>query len=414
MQPPTFKALTALALLLAAALSAPAQVTQALQSPAFPVAAGTTLEIRLLIVNAGTGPADVKTPALIPMLAATPLGARAFALRRGTDEPTVVTVPAGGFSRVVYVVPVPPQARGLGVLAAEDPTYGRIAVEVVAAPGAASPSPSSFAASAIDAPPVARPPGGGTTPTTLLARIPFGVLPHEPVYFSLGLHDRLNSRFQLSLKLRPLGPTDERVYAAGSFVGNLYGSFTQTSLWDLESESKPFFDSSYKPAVMYQRYDIGHTFLGAQVGYAVGFEHESNGQGGIFSRSMNLLVFRPSLRWALPEGWSAAFSPKLYYYVEKSENDDLPKYRGYGDYLFSVEHPDSWKLSATVRLGSSGKGSLLLDGSYPLKTLVGEKTPTGWANGFVHLQYFNGYNESLRTYNRRTPWQLRLGYMLIR
>jgi hypothetical protein len=62
--------------------------------PAFPIAAGTTLEIRLLIVNAGTGPADVKTPALIPMLAATPLGARAFAIvRRVPGLPALLAGP---------------------------------------------------------------------------------------------------------------------------------------------------------------------------------------------------------------------------------------------------------------------------------------------------------------------------------
>lgn len=245
-------------------------------------------------------------------------------------------------------------------------------------------------------------------------RRPLGVMGHEPVYFSLGAHARINARFQLSLKVRPFGPADERIDMPGSWLGNLYGGYTQTSLWDLESDSKPFFDTSYKPTLFYQRHDTGRTLLGAKLGYAAGFEHESNGQGGAASRSMNLLVFRPTLRWALADGWSAVFSPKLYTYVEKSENADLPDYRGYGDYLFFVENPDSWKLAATVRLGTSGRGSILVDGSYPLRMLLGEHSPTGWAQGFVHLQYFNGYTESLRTYNLRTPWQIRLGYMLIR
>lgn len=399
--------LLVMAAMLMLARPAGAHVTGVLQSPAGPVTAGTTLEISLLFTNSGSSPATVSAPALLPMVAATPLGAQAFALKRGVDEPAAITIPAGGFVRVRYTVPVPPQAKGLGVLAAEDATYGRVAVEVL--PPSAAPAP----VLAADASPETRASGGGA-PVVLEKRRPLGVLPYEPVYFSLGAHEIVNARFQLSLKLRPFGPADERIGMPGSFLGNLYGGYTQTSLWDLESESKPFYDTSYKPTILYQHYDTGQTLFGAKVGYAAGFEHESNGQGGAASRSMNLLVFRPTLRWALDDGWTAVFSPKLYAYVEKSENEDLPEYRGYGDYLFYVENPDSWKLAATVRLGTSGRGSLLVDGSYPLRNLLGEHSPTGWTQGFVHLQYFNGYTESLRTYNLRTPWQLRLGYMLIR
>ena len=228
-------------------------------------------------------------------------------------------------------------------------------------------------------------------------------MPHEPVYFSVGANGVVNARFQLSVKIRPFGPLDERIYVPDSFLGNLYGAYTQTSLWDLGSESKPFFDTSYKPTLFFQRYDTGLEFLGAQLGYAAGFEHESNGQSGTASRSMNLLILRPTLRWDLGKGWTAAFSPKLYTYIEKEENDDIADYRGYGDYLFWVENPDSWKVAATVRLGTSGKGSLLLDGSYPIRKLLGDANPSGWANGYLHLQYFNGYTESLRTYNMQTP-----------
>ncbi|AOS43626.1 Putative phospholipase A1 precursor [Lacunisphaera limnophila] len=390
------------------ARAAPAQLTQALQSPAGPVVAGTMLEIDLLITNSGSSPATVDTPARLPLVAATPLGARAFALTRAAAESGAVMVPAGGFARMRYAMLVPLQAKGLGILAAEDDTYGRIAVEVLPAPDLSSPAP------APAAPAIAQAPGDAVTPAAITKRRPLGVLPYEPVYFSLGFHKIVNARFQLSLKFRPFGPPDEGIDLPGSFLGNLYGGFTQTSLWDLESDSKPFYDTSYKPTLLYQRHDTGRTLFGARLGYAAGIEHESNGQGGTASRSMNLLVFRPTLQWALADGWTAVFSPKLYAYIEKSEDQDLPDYRGYGDYLFYVENPDSWKLATTVRLGSSGRGSILVDGSYPLRRILGDHPPTGWAQGFIHLQYFNGYTESLRTYNLHTPWQLRLGYMLIR
>lgn len=389
-------------------LAGRAQVTQFLQSPSAPIPAGSTAVIVLFLANDGSSPATVDTPATIPLLAATPLGARAFALLRGDGEPERVTVPGGGFRRVNYVVDVPSGAQGLGVLAAEDPAFGRLTVEVVPptetiSPGRAAPVPS-----------VAQAPGGGQAPTLLPARRPLAVLPDEPVYFSLGLHEGLTARYQLSMKIRPFGPADERVYRAGSFLGNLYGSYTQTAIWDLEAESRPFFDTSYKPGLYYLHYDTGLKLLGAQFGYAAGFEHESNGQGSALSRSMDLLVFRPTFRWQRSDGWTAVFSPKLYAYLEKEENPDLPEFRGYGDYVFWVEHPDSWKLATTLRLGTSGKGSLQLDASYPFRRIFGTQGVTGWANGYLHVQYFRGYTGSLRTYNQRLPWQLRLGYMVVR
>jgi len=385
-----------------------AQVTQFLQSPSAPIPAGSTAVIVLFLANDGAAPATVDTPALIPLLAATPLGARAFALSRGDGEPERVIVPGGGFRRVKYVVDVPSGAQGLGVLAAEDPTFGRLTVEVVArteptAPARTAPDPS-----------VAQVPGGGRAPALLPARRPLAVLPDEPVYFSLGLHEGLSARYQLSMKIRPFGPADERVYRAGSLLGNLYGSYTQTAIWDLEAESRPFFDTSYKPGLYYLHYDTGLKLLGAQFGYAGGFEHESNGQGGALSRSMDLLVFRPTLRWPVAGGWTAVFSPKLYAYLEKEENPDMPEFRGYGDYVFWVEHPDSWKIATTLRLGTSGKGSLQLDASYPFRRIFGTQGVTGWANGYLHLQYFRGYTGSLRTYDERLPWQLRLGFMVVR
>jgi len=389
-------------------LAARAEVTRLLQSPPEPVPAGATAVIVLYLVNDGSTAVTEEVPAAIPLLAATPFGARAFALRRADSEPAEVAVTAGGFSRIHYFVDVPAGVRGLGVLAAEDPRFGRFTVEVVA--------PVEPAASVRIAPdsPVTRAPGDGKVPAPLPARLPLAVLPDEPVYFSIGARERVNARFQLSMKVRPFGPADERIYEAGSFFGNLYGSYTQTSIWDLESESRPFFDTSYKPGLYYLRYDTGAKLLGAQFGYAVGFEHESNGQGGPLSRSVNLAVVRPTLRWQRADGWTLVVSPKLYAYLEKEENSDLPKFRGYGDYVFWVEHPESWKIATTLRLGTSGKGSVLIDASYPFRKLLGSHGPTGWANGYLHLQYFNGYAGSLRTYNERLPWQVRLGFMVVR
>lgn len=235
-----------------------------------------------------------------------------------------------------------------------------------------------------------------------------GLTTYEPMYFSVGFNEITNARFQLSMKFRPLGPPDDNVPGQGWWE-DLYAAYTQTSVWDLESESKPFFDSSYRPALFWYRKSIASDFLGADLGLAGGFEHESNGKGGDESRSINILFVRPTFTWGDPDAWHVTFSPKLYVYVEKSDNPDIGEFRGYGDYQLAVQHPNSWKVASTLRVGTSGKASVLLDASYPLENLGGFIR-----FGYLHVQYFDGYGETLRTYNMEGPWQLRVGLMIVR
>ena len=69
---------------------------------------------------------------------------------------------------------------------------------------------------------------------------------------------------------------------------------------------------------------------------------------------------------------------------------------------------DTWQLTGLFRKGSQGF-SAELDLSYPLRAVA-----LGNLNGYVLLQYFDGYGESILDYNRRLPSQLRLGLMFVR
>ena len=103
---------------------------------------------------------------------------------------------------------------------------------------------------------------------------------YDPIYFAVGARDRLNARFQFSFKYRVF----ERSIATEPWwkeVGrDLYAAYTQTSIWDLESFSKPFYDSSYKPTIF-----LLHELDRApdsqwSFSFQSGAQHESNGKGG--------------------------------------------------------------------------------------------------------------------------------------
>jgi outer membrane phospholipase A len=387
-----------------------AEVDYSLQPRETVFTAGARAEVDLVATNAGPHEAVVEAPATLPLLAVTSWGVRAVVLRRDPAIAEQATLAAGTFRRVRYAIQVPEAARGLAILAAEDTRFGRLAVEVAApATRPGQPDSAGYARAELPGEGVAR--WSAASPR---ARRPLGVMAHEPVYFTLGAHRGLNARFQISLKFRPLGPADDRVDVAGSFWGNLYGAYTQTSLWDLESESRPFYDTSYKPALFYRRASVNATLWGGQIGYAMGYEHESNGQSGALSRSLDTLFVQPRLTWTGDADWEWGYAPKVFLYLEKEENADLARYRGYIDHDLWLEDPEGWKFAARLRFGTSGRGSVQLDVSYPNRKIFGLVGDTPWAHGYLHAQWFSGYTESLRTYDQRLPWQLRLGFMLVR
>lgn len=388
-----------LATLALAAVTGLLRAELTLQPPTAPVTDGAEFELAVLVTNPDGQPLAVPELNQLPLVARA--GQRAFSVvflpaHAGVDRRPLAP---GEFRKLVFRGRLPSGLAGLVLLDATAASADRAAIEVV--------------------PPE---PGGGTPPAAVASKSPavpeesarreFGLSPHEPVYFSVGDNGGLNARFQLSFKFRPIGPSDDRIAGRG-FWEEFYVAFTQTSLWDLHSLSKPFTDSSYRPSLFYYRYDTGAELLGGTLGFAGGFEHESNGKAGDDSRSINILFARPTLRWGADNSWQFVVSPKAYWYVDKEENDDIQRFRGYGDFLFSLEHPDSLKLAATLRAGTSGRGSILIDASYPFAK-VNDLFPLGWVHGYLHLQFFNGWGESLLHYNERAETQFRIGFMALR
>lgn len=239
-----------------------------------------------------------------------------------------------------------------------------------------------------------------------------GISAYEPVYFSAGINPggkgNVTAKFQLSLKYRILNPEDVKEQ---HWWEQFYFGFTQTSIWDWEAESAPFRDSAYRPALFFERNNLaGFASIDSLLGLRAGLEHESNGKDGTASRSINTVFLRPVLSFpATRHGYVWSMAPKFYAYLEKSDNPDIADYRGYADVAVKLTNPDDWEFTATLRKGMKGHyGSVQVDAAYPVR---------GWLknlNGQLHIQYFNGYGETILDYEKRLPSQIRVGLIIVR
>ena len=107
----------------------------------------------------------------------------------------------------------------------------------------------------------------------------------------------------------------------------------------------PFLDTRYVPGGFYYIPNTDWRVGGNSVGIAAGYEHESNGQDEEESRSIDTLFVRPYFALGDTQDFHWTFSPKLYVYLEKDENPDIFKYRGYGDYRFTYGKDDDWQMA---------------------------------------------------------------------
>ncbi len=242
-----------------------------------------------------------------------------------------------------------------------------------------------------------------------LAEMADTLYPYEPTYFALdpGFSDApLNAKFQFSVALRVLGRGEDQ---DGLRPVGLYASYSQTSFWDLQSESKPFYDNSYRPELWWHQ-SIPASMLGGRLGIEPGLAHESNGKSGSDSRSINCAVLRLLGSWQQGDVQITA-TPRFRYYLDKVDNPDIDVYRGYVDLIGAIRRPGSWEVSVTGRIGSEwDRGSLMLEGSHPLNTWT-----DGLLHGYLYAQAFTGWGETLQSYDQKSPQpRVLIGFALIR
>lgn len=393
-------ALRVLAFAASAALTAPASAgAWLLATPEPRVVPGQTFEV---IVVAPDGNAE--WPRHLPAQIELPGNAPRIAL-----ELTAIDAAASGGQRR-YIGEWPREVVGVATLSLREAASARLlldastAVAAVAATAPAAPLPLAAAASPALEPQAEVAAAAPRAEPVAPAALGF----HEPMYFVVGGKDPQSARYQLSFRYR--------LFDAQGVVGEtlpltrgLYFGFTQTSLWDLESESKPFRDTSFRPSFFYQ-WRLSDPEDNGSLAVAAGYEHESNGRDGTDSRSIDTLFVRADARHYFADGRTyVGVAPKLWTYIDKEDNPDITRYRGYAELGLRFGRDDGLMLTSVLRRGTAGVGSTQFDLSYPLRRSVFSGVGT-----FVHLQYFNGYGETLLDYDEPHHPQIRIGVSLVR
>ena len=232
---------------------------------------------------------------------------------------------------------------------------------------------------------------------------------YEPMYFLVGT-DPEKSKFQISFKYRLLNPAGGLV-TDHPWLNGLHLGYTQTSFWDLKTDSAPFDDTSYKPEIFFisPNVKIRPSWM---KGFFVqtGFQHESNGRGGLDSRSTNFLYAKPIVIFYDPHSrYGLQIAPKIWTYVgnDQKTNPDLKNYRGYFELDVKLGMADSFVLGSYLRWGRAG-ASVQLDLTYPIRRLLNQNVDL-----YFHVQYENALAESMLRYRERTE-AVRLGFSIVR
>ena len=246
---------------------------------------------------------------------------------------------------------------------------------------------------------------------------PYTLMAHKPNYALLGAYNShgydatvyqeqldnpsfdlndVEAQFQISVKFPLL------INVFDTF--DLYSAYTNHSFWQLyEKDSSPFRETNHEPEAWLQFNPKWEFFGFTNTANLLGFVHQSNGQGGIISRSWNRIFAN-----FLVERGGLALSFKPWFRISEDEssddNPDITDYLGH----FEIRAAYKWKehvFSAMSRNNlESGfdKGAIELSWSFPL-----------WDYPYLkgYVQYFNGYGESLIDYNNKVN-KIGIGFAL--
>jgi len=236
---------------------------------------------------------------------------------------------------------------------------------------------------------------------------PFTLMAHKPNYILIAAHNTYGynakayqeqfddpslevkdteSQFQLSIKF-PL--------AVNLFdTVDIYGAYTNRSFWQVYSSdiSAPFRETNHEPEGWVQFNPKWELFGFTNTANMFGIVHQSNGRGGVLSRSWNRIYANFIIERS---NFALSFKPwfRLSEDEEDDDNPDITDYLGH----YEIRAAYKWKehvFSAMSRNNlESGfaNGAVELGWSFPLWNYP-------YLKGYV--QYFTGYGESLIDYDQ--------------
>ncbi|ALO47270.1 phospholipase A [Pseudohongiella spirulinae] len=166
------------------------------------------------------------------------------------------------------------------------------------------------------------------------------------------------------------------------FLDPLRFGYSQRSWWNITEDSSPFTEHNYNPE-MFWRFD--HPLIDI-----IGFEHQSNGQSGLDSRSWDRLYAQKSFQ--LADNFTVDL--KLWSVVSDEENNaDIRDYLGSAQLGLNFEPNDRTVIRARIIKGRNhSKISYQADIRY--------QRP--WLNSAFYLVYYEGYGEALISYNKKS------------
>lgn len=395
----TLRFTAALVWLLVGGLVEASQLETILQPPQAPVRAGETAVITLFFANSGAQPAHVDLSAHRSGWLSREEARQAVAIAYAQPSAAPLVIPPGGFRKVAAEVALPVGWSGLLTLAIDGLGGPQVAFRVQEA------APSATAEPEGPAPPFPYPPQDWD-----MGYFWANFSGHEPIYFLYGPNPT-DIKFQISFKYHMLN-SDGPIVTRWSWLDGLHLGYSQTSFWNLESESQPFDDTSYRPELFLLYTDLQQRWLPrvSRLDFQTGLQHQSNGQDGDANRSLNIAYAQPILTYGDSERYALTVAPRVFTYLSRaSENNDIENYRGYAELLVKFGRWDGMELATTLRKGKrAGKGSWQMDFSTPIGELLFDNLDL-----FFHAQFFTGYSESLLRYDQ-SDTRMRLGFSIYR
>lgn len=216
---------------------------------------------------------------------------------------------------------------------------------------------------------------------------------HQPTYFAFGVHD-LKLQFSLKYRLNPKIP--------------LYFAYSQIMFWDIYKKSKPFRDINYRPEVFVRLLENDKKSINS---LDLGYMHLSNGRDKEQSRSFERIFIRANLLTKIKRHNLGAFFT-VYKVFDADQNENIEQHIGFWETSLYFSHVLVMGKQNTDLEVKAYAGKHLINfnqGAVQLSLI--HNFNSAYFNPSLYLQYFQGYAESLLSYEVKKS-ELRLGLML--